>query len=37
MVPGSDLGKELGIISDKNPGKHLGKNSGKVIRQGKTV
>jgi eukaryotic-like serine/threonine-protein kinase len=29
-VPGSNSGKELGIISGKNPGNTLGYDSGKV-------
>jgi hypothetical protein len=35
MVPGSDLGKESGTVSDKGLGKRPGKNSGKEARQDK--
>jgi hypothetical protein len=34
-VPGSDLGKESGTVSDKGPDKHPGKNSGKEAGQDK--
>jgi hypothetical protein len=34
-VLGSDLGKELGTVSDNDPGKRLGKNSGKEAEQDK--